>query len=82
MFASNVRISRVVLSRCNPSGYSRWHAESIGVGYAGREAGADKLQPAKQLLHEHVHRFRWALHLTDSCTSLTLTSRSRYHVLR
>jgi len=55
---SHVGLRRVILSRCNSTGHSRWHTESIGVGYTGREAGADQLQPAKQLLHEYVHHLR------------------------
>jgi len=48
---SHVGLRRVILSRCDSTGHPRGRTESIGVGYTGRKARADQLQPTEQLLH-------------------------------
>ena len=58
MSGSHLGLHRVVLSRCDSTGHSRWHTKSVVMGGTGREIIANQLQPVEQLLHQHVHHFR------------------------
>ena len=54
----NLHGLRVVLSSCYTTRYPSWGTKLIPLGSTFSETPADKLQPAQQVLHQHVHHFR------------------------